>query len=302
MKTILPRYFGRSTMYNFIRDTLFKVNKDSNKAIVFDFSSLVFIEPSGITILANFIHFIKKLNCSVSFCFPILPDKPSPRNPIKYLDDTGFFQIFLNKTLFPNSTLRPTTLPFMNIFCSDTVQWLNYTFEPWLKKNINVKNFNGLEEIKVCIQEIFHNISDHSGQKIGCVFGQYFPSNQNPGYEKVKIAISDFGYGIPYNIKNKEGNILDSEALELSILEGYSTKSTPRNRGAGLDVLISNVVKNNGGEVHIHSNNGTLSCLNYGGKAVSNKFETQYYPGTFFEIVFNPSWFVKFDEKEVFSW
>ena len=48
--------------------------------------------------------------------------------------------------------------------------------------------------------------------------------------------------GIPQNVRAKMGIGSDQAAIAMACQEGFTTKSTPRNMGAGLHVLIRNVV------------------------------------------------------------
>jgi hypothetical protein len=128
--------------------------------------------------------------------------------------------------------------------------------------------------------EIFNNINDHSMQKIGSIFCQHFPREN-----QVNIAISDFGVGIPYKVKQVLPNLNDPEAILKATEEGFTTKSTARNAGAGLDILISNVALVNQGNLGIFSNHGCVIFKNDGSK-IKNELRTLrgFYPGTLFDI------------------
>lgn len=53
----------------------------------------------------------------------------------------------------------------------------------------------------------------------------------------------------------------DGAALAQAFEEGFSTRTTPRNRGAGLDWLKRYVVDTNGGRVDVCSHQGRLVAL-----------------------------------------
>lgn len=85
----------------------------------------------------------------------------------------------------------------------------------------------------------------------------------------------------------------------------FTTKSTPRNRGAGLDTLIHNVVMNANGTVYILANKGILVCRNEKGRMIQEyRYANHYYPGTHIEIQIEVSHAADlFDfEEEDFSW
>ena len=153
--------------------------------------------------------------------------------------------------------------------------------------------------IKVCFHEIFNNIRDHSQQKSACSFAQYYPNKK-----EVKIAISDFGVGIPSNVEKVRLGLTDQGAIELACQEGFTTSSTPRNRGAGLDVLIKNVVGRNKGTIIINSRRGAFSCTpNSSGITRTPRSAPGMYPGTLINIVLKVNnELIDEDVEEDFSW
>ena len=69
-----------------------------------------------------------------------------------------------------------------------------------------------------------------------------------------------------------------------------------------LDIIISNIVKNNKGSVYIHSNSGILSYSAYGKQKITAENCQGWYPGTLIELVINTTYFYDNTEEEVFSW
>ena len=108
---------------------------------------------------------------------------------------------------------------------------------PWLRRRTNSPSCS-FGNLKVCLAEIFNNIQDHSGQDIGCLFGQHHPNEQ-----RMLIAISDFGVGIPTTVRNVRPRLDDAEALVHAIRDGFTSKLMPRHRGAGLALLLDNVLR-----------------------------------------------------------
>ena len=148
-----------------------------------------------------------------------------------------------------------------------------------------------------CIGEIFNNINDHSSEHIGCIYAQHYPK-----LSKVKIAISDFGVGIPYSIQGRYPSLTDEEALAEAIKEGVSTQSTPGNRGAGL-TNITEAINANQGCVHIHSNAGIITCSSGNtGIRITSSTADGYYPGTLFEIILNTDNIYDENDEEEFVW
>ncbi|MCC7246679.1 MAG: ATP-binding protein, partial [Saprospiraceae bacterium] len=143
----------------------------------------------------------------------------------------------------------------------------------------------------VTLSEVFNNIQDHSNSKVsGFTTCQYYPKS-----DKIKIAVCDFGIGIPTKIKNflgkSDSDMPDNVALEKAFEKKFSTQSTPQNRGFGLDTLLS-IVKTLDGSVKIFSNKAMLTT---NGTDFDSRILNHDFRGTIFEIVLNT---LKFDEKE----
>ena len=282
MEVYLPKNFDEVDMYSFISEILNDLKLPKSYEITINFSTLKFIKPSGITILHNIISWLKKHKVKIHFNG--LPDNPNSlasNNPIKYLDDSGFFKFYFKKTLSDSSSLRSTTFPRQKISYEEYFAWLSNQFIPWIAETLNIwdiakKDSSGLE---MCIQEIFNNIIDHSEEKIACFFAQHYPQ-KNPPY--IEIAISDFGVGIPYRIREKHQEIqTDKDALILALKKSFTTKTIPSNRGYGLKNLIGFVVETNNGEIKIHSNYGIIHCRqNNGKKEILSNSSNSFYPGT----------------------
>ncbi len=174
---------------------------------------------------------------------------------------------------------------------------MGFKLIPWLARSLSCDE-PSLATLKVCFQEIFNNINDHSTEKIGCSFAQHYPQKN-----KIKISISDFGVGIPFNVKNKIKNLNDHQAIDKACEAGFTTQTTVRNRGAGLDVLIKNVVAKNNGVVIIQSRKGLVSCVKLNGELKrSAKPSAGFYPGTLIQITLDTNKFVSDEHEEDFEW
>lgn len=246
--------------------------------VTFDFSRLNFVEPVGVVVLSNVIEYFKLLNCKVSFVNHTL------RNPgTKFLDDSLFFQRYLKKKLFGPTAVRGTTVPLSLIHSERAQEYLLGTLMPWVGQSVGM-SAESLASVRVSLEEILHNIRDHSGVEVGCTFAQHFP-NKN----RIQIAISDFGDGIPSVVRQKHPGTSDSAALRLACQEGFTTKSNVQNRGAGLSTLINYVTKKNGGNVLIASGKGDLSAAPASDRPQKFKITTRsaggFYPGTLVRVI-----------------
>lgn len=294
MEIFLPSRFVRNEMYGVLGEAITPDLHPADSTINFNFSSLSYIEPSGITILSNLFQWLIKRQVKVILATP--KNITGGKNcPITYLDDSQFFKRYLNKYLTPFPSVRPTTRPLELISYSNSYQWLPDKFMPWLSHQLNV-SINSLDDVKIALEEIFNNINDHSSEHIGCIFAQHYPK-----WNEVKISISDFGIGIPASVQRKIP-LSDEEALVKAIEDGFSTKSTPGNRGAGISNILYSIVINTGGKVYIHSNRGMLSCEYVNNERhITHSTANGFYPGTFFEIVFNTNNIIE-NEEEDFVW
>ena len=279
-------------MYGFIDQVLQPNLEATSQRIIFDFSTLHFIYPTGVTVLSNLIEYLKKQKVRVTFRGF---NQGSQCN--QYLDDSGFFKHYIKQSAFPFSSLRGTTLPLSHIRHDQSHSWIENSFTEWITSRVNLSRSSfGL--VNVCLQEIFNNIDDHSGEKVGCVFAQHFP-NKN----EVQLAISDFGIGIPANVRTLRPELNDSGAIKAAVVEGFTTKSTTRNQGAGLHILTKYVVLQNRGSVIVHSLRGSFSCTYLNGETKQTPREERgHYPGTLLQIHFRTNNLEPISEKEAFEW
>lgn len=101
--------------------------------------------------------------------------------------------------------------------------------------------------LEACIKELIMNVYDHSHSKIGgYVFCQYY-SDQN----MIKMAVSDFGIGIPravnnYHLEKSLAPLTNANCIKWALEDNKTTQSTPQNRGRGLNTVICFVRANEG--------------------------------------------------------
>lgn len=293
----LPDRFNETTMYQFINTVIDEQCDAKCSEIVFDFSTLRFIEPVGVVVLSNLIEYFKKIEVKVSFRGH---KKASPANI--YLDDSNFFFQYLNLYVFGNHSERTTTIPLELVTNSEAISFLNFKLMPWISHEVGLTP-NSLAAIRTSIEEVFLNIRDHSGVGIGCVFSQHYPQKS-----LIKLAISDFGRGIPTLVRTQVPNITDADALRLACKEGFTTKSNVRNRGAGLTNIMRYITQRNNGVVWVHSGYAQLSAV----KSLLNKEPNitvrnldNYYPGTLVRALIRTDTLeriIEDSEPEVFEW
>lgn len=297
----LPKNIDKTNMNKLMVNIIDQDKNPLYTSINFDFTSLRFIRPAGVVTLDNVISWLSKRDVDVKVTY--YQGITNPKLAIKYLDDSGFFEKYLKIKLVESASLRSTTIPLQNITYESSAGWLSFNFIPWLAQQLNVK-VSSLADIETCLGEIFNNIKDHSFEKTGCLFAQHFPKEK-----KLTICIADFGVGIPHNIRKVKSGLSDEEALSLAIVDGFTTKTSPRNLGAGLHTMIKNVAYNLKGSVHINSGYGILDAIyddNRNGFDIATSSSTGYYPGTFLEFNINTEIVIEEDalneEEEEFLW
>ena len=288
MDILIPKQFNITTMYDLFFLIISNDLKPHYDIITFDFSNLKFIQPSGIVILSNMIDWLMKNNCKVFFKNHTICTSKK-HDPIKFLDDCNFFNFYLKKNITSAPKIRSTTFPLKKITCASSYQWLSSSFLPWLQDSLSASSLLPFEVLRICLIELFQNIADHSAENIGCIFAQHYPNSK-----QIIIAISDFGVGIPNNVRKIYPFENDANALEIAIREGFSSKTNPNNMGAGLHILVNNIVKRNNGAVNLYSYEGILKIYNdhfEGFTTLKSNSNNSLYPGTFFEIIINTNMF-----------
>ena len=291
----LPENFNLSSMRHFIQAAVEKQAKNNTREITFDFSNLRFIEPEGVVVLANTIEHFRQAQVKVNFSGHL--NQGIAR---RYLDDSGFFEHYLKRRIFTGSSPRDTTVPFELFPAGNYVPYLYQKLMPWIGNSVNLSE-DTLSTIRACLEEVFHNIHYHSGVDMGCVFAQHFPHKN-----RICIAISDFGIGIPTRVRTREEDASDAEALRLAVKEGWTTKTNVVNRGVGLSTLLRYITQRNSGTVLIHSGLGYLSATR-GPKSssVTSRTVEWSYPGTLVHVVLRTDTLEKLENDvapEVFTW
>lgn len=227
---------------------------------------------------------------------------PSTRGT-RFLDDSLFFERYLKKKLFEASSVRSTTVPLKLLHSEENENFLLYTLMPWIGNVVGMSP-DSLAGVRVSLEEVLHNVQDHSGVKVGCIFAQHFPNKS-----EIQIAISDFGAGIPAVVRRVSPELSDTEALRRACEEGFTTQSNVRNRGAGLPTLIRYVTMNNGGNVLIVAGQGNVSASPRAGEKnsfrITARVTESFYPGTLVRVILRTDTLEQSamdSEYESFSW
>jgi anti-sigma regulatory factor (Ser/Thr protein kinase) len=293
----LPKTFNAISMYRFIDKAIDEQCDAKCSKIYFNFSTLSFIEPVGVVVLSNLIEYFNIIKVRVFFKGHKIS---SPAN--RFLDDAGFFYHYLKEYAFTSSAQRSTTKALKLVSSDDATSYLYFTLMPWIGQEVGLSD-DSLSALRTSIEEIFHNIRDHSGVGIGCVFAQHYPRKN-----EIQIAVSDFGQGIPAIVRTKLPDIIsDTDALRKACEEGFTTQSNVRNRGAGLTNLMRYITLRNNGTVLISSGNAQISAVqkNINSTKITAKTSDGFYPGTLVRAILRTDTLeqvARDTELEVFEW
>ena len=258
------------------------------------FGTLRFVEPVGVTVLANTVEWLRLHGVDPEL---VVPPETEDADPIRYLDDAGFFERYLGYRLSGKSSLRPTTRPLSFIKPAASYDWIQNKLLTWLAGSLDVPP-GALGLVGIGLGEVFNNVRDHSGVQGGCVFAQHYPTQR-----RVHIAVSDFGVGIPTTIRRKLPDLDDASAILKATEEGYSTYSVPNNLGAGLHSILTQVALANGGTVRIWSGNGVLDASSPDGHVVRTPSTgSTVYPGTLLQLEFRTDTFDAEDDDDTLDW
>ena len=253
--------------------------------ILFDFSGVTSVQPDGLVTLCTVVGRLRARGGYVEF----RADDSSSR-AMRYLRDAGFFALYGAEDRFPTGDLRKTTFPIALAGHTQRFDLLDNGLLPWLASRANA-GAEPLADLKGQLLEIFNNIHDHSGEKTGCFFAQHYPhwggADSPQGLGAIHVGASDFGIGIPASVRGVRPDLpSDIDCLVLACQDGFSARTTPRNRGAGLAHLVRNVVDRYIGEMVLVSGRAWLRFrhADVGHRVRTGALEAPF-PGTLIRLV-----------------
>lgn len=293
---MLPHRLTKETMQLLISQVVDEDGQSKWSRVRFDCSVLEFIDPTGVVVLCNLVDYLRRVGATVK----VRVKRPFSQC-VEYLDDFGFFKHYGGESLRPHAALRKTTVPIERVESQHIFEYLEYQLMPWISDRVGLAQ-ESIAAVKTCFEEIFHNIDDHSGVKIGSAFAQFFPSKDH-----IHVAISDYGVGIPTVVRTKVPSLSDSGALLKACEEGFSTKTNVQNRGAGLPTLIKYVTLRNQGNVLLASGKGELAATSQHGstRIRARTVRDGIYPGTLVKVILRTDTFEAMAEDlkpEEFHW
>lgn len=232
--------------FRFVRKSLdYPTKVDS---LIIDFNIVRFMDTDDFVILACLIEsfYIKK--CKASF----IGGTEGLNNHLFNIKFKEYWKEGFDRSKFTLS-YNQTTLCLWKI--SET---MIYSYSMYARKYFERFTENkDLIPLSANMDEVFNNIFDHAKSSVtGYIITQYYPKNN-----KISFSVCDFGIGIPTSISNADVDDLeeyeDWKAILKSLEKGFSIKSTPRNRGFGLNNLLE-LTESSNGVLKIISNDGLV--------------------------------------------
>jgi anti-sigma regulatory factor (Ser/Thr protein kinase) len=275
LTVVLPRLLDGPNLCRFTESFIEACDGNLPDRVCLDFAELNFIEPTGVTFLSNFVHWLASMNVNADF-------QNHQRNSVslRFLDDSLFFEQHLGQKNNPDARPRVTTKPLQRVGHAQSHDWVRSQLVPWLVARTG-ENAPTFASIGVCVSEVFNNIADHAGVDNGSIFLQHFPN-----INRITISVADFGLGIPHQVRTVTPDLNDVQCIIRSVKEGFTSKTTPRNRGSGLDYLLRTIVQANSGWVRIYSLGAYVTFVRgiYGVPIATSGSAAGFCPGTTIEI------------------
>lgn len=270
-------------------------NKKDNRYLIciIDFTKVDFLQPFHLASLACLLEEYKMSGARINF-----KSKRTTESGkfISYTKFNRYWKRFFNRNFCFTSEIN-NTLP---IWKYDKTRIDSFaTLAENFYSNHSVKG-KDMSVLRNSIVEALNNISDHSESKVsGFISTQYYKAKN-----ELVIAICDFGKGIPRTVnsylkKNGENKLSDCLALSRALEYGFSTRSTPQNRGFGLDNILTNVKVTNG-EIIIVSNKALLTKKTRDGAYLTPILDNLEFsfPGTYLVIKLNTNYFRDLEEED----
>ena len=246
---------------------------------ILDFSRCLFLRPNGVAFIGGLIRFMERRNGVVDIKWG------SMRTPVL-------------RTLIANKFANSFNYPMQQSLLRDTIPYredrdnpkgvMDYLKEEWLGHGwVHVSD--KLRSVIVGrVWEIYANAFEH-GRTLTGVFscGQNFAR-----YGYIKLAVVDFGVGIPTHVRQflPSRKMTAADTLKWAFKPGNTTNAKGVSRGLGLDIVKQFICMNDG-QLEIYSHEGYASISQ---KAEVYENRAVCFPGTFFNIT------LKQDEKHYF--
>jgi hypothetical protein len=282
----LPRVLDGEALAVFVDRVVRTLETDRPGKVFFDFRTVLQADSLAFVVLSNLIERAAQQSTTVAFLGVSGDESARSQLPsghfggndqvVRDFDRANFFLRYLGRPIFAEEKANRRVLPLQFIEHQAISDYLLNRLVPFVSRCIDMSR-GQLDSFRACTEEIFQNVKDHSGVSTGCA---YAILDEN---DRLRIAVSDFGVGIPNEVRTKEPHLDDRQSLLRACEEGFSTKSQKTKRGAGLTNLINFVVGSARGNVQITSGQAHLTAAPMGGAGTVrrvSKVRPTIYPGT----------------------
>jgi anti-sigma regulatory factor (Ser/Thr protein kinase) len=233
-----------------------------------------FFEPFDVLVFTGFIIHQLHLRNRTS----IYATNPLTNDYIREIGLIDFYTGNYHKSKTIQSIPKYTAMPIKRLDRERMQEYINAT-------QLYFQNFcagKDLGMLNVVLAELLNNAYDHAHSDLGAyVFCQYYPN-----LRVIKLAVADFGIGIPHSVNNyrlgeKETSLPDIDCVKWAIKENKTTKSIPQNMGKGLD-LLKTFLKTSNNHWVLYSDKVKMKAAPWGNRYEQNPIA--HFKGTIAQI------------------
>ncbi len=216
--------------------------------VYFEFSGCNFLQQNAVAFLGALVRLLQINDNIVHFDINTIMSQVRTN-----LEQNGFLHILG----VGGQTWNGNSIPYREDRTFKSDDYEDYLSNKWLRFGwINISD-RLKQYIANPVIEAYVNVFYHAKSPIGVITcGQHYPNKH-----LLKIALVDFGVGIPHTVRNylQQPNMSASEALKWAFQPQNSTQNNAGvARGIGLDILKS-FIEVNKGNLKIYSERGYMS-------------------------------------------
>jgi len=247
----VPRLNDNS--YDF--DTLFRFWQQIDQAtapeVTFTFTNCDFLQQNAVAFIGGLVRLIQRKGGTAYFAVRTIQDRVRTN-----LEQNGF----LHALGFADPPWDGNSIPYREDLTYNHNEFAEYLSDRWLGRGW-VRISDVLKtHITQPVIEAYINVFDHAQSPVGVLTcGQRYP------YKKLlKLAMVDFGVGIPHTVRAylKQPEMTAADALRWAFQPGTTTKDGKTlARGIGLKYLKS-FIEENRGRLEIYSDTGYVCIAN----------------------------------------
>lgn len=217
------------TSANAVITEYFSIKKNTQE-IIFDFSKTTWLSAEFTPFLGVLVLKLFSMNKDIFFN---LPKNGKVRDS---LEKNGFMETYGIKGDAVDSF--HTTIPYTILNAYDDQAIDDFLESKVFRLIHQYVDANEIEVIRDSVNEISHNVKDHSEQKELFFCGQHYPQNKY-----ISLSLTDNGITIPSKVRHKFSSMInldDSEVIDWATDHGNSTKKVASS-GLGLFDIKNNI-------------------------------------------------------------